>query len=362
MASNGCFDSLCEKLGFPASDRLREILEALMTADQVRLADALPGSVSEVADRTGVHEDEVRQGLDDLFFKGVVFPKGDFAKREEYRLARHVVQLHDATLATQQLMVPIHRSFFKLWHDFCLEEMYPAMVDVYRNLDAPPQRIVPAYRSIKELPDVLPHEDFHELLMAQETIAVVPCSCRNRTMSVEQPCTRHGESELWVCLQFGRAAEYVLERGSGRRLTTTQAIEIADTVEDHGLIHMWPNSTAMTGPYTSCQCCDDCCMNQVSARRNDAPIGIMWQKSRFEAYLTDADQCTGCEDCAERCPFDAIEMVEAGNGTGFAPSISKEKCFGCGVCVVGCPSGGLEMRVARPPEFIPDVAEQRVAH
>jgi Fe-S-cluster-containing hydrogenase component 2 len=363
MAPSNAFETLCERLGFPGSARLRAILEALMTPEQARLAEALPGTVAEVAERVGVPEDEAREDLDDLFSKGVVFVKGDFANRDAYRFARHVMQLHDASLATQQLMVPTHRSFFKLWHEFCLEEMYPAMVNVYQGLGKPPTRVVPAYKSVKDLPELLPHEDFHALLRAQETIAVVPCSCRNRTTSVDEQCSRHGESELWVCLQFGRGAEYVLARGSGRRLTTKQAIELADTAEDHGLIHMWGNSTAMTGVHTSCQCCDDCCMNAVSARRSQASIGIMWQKSRFEAFLAEPDQCTGCEDCAERCPFDAIEMVDAGNGAGLTPSISEEDCFGCGVCVVGCPSGGIKMRVARPPEFIPDMpAGQQVAH
>ena len=33
--------------------------------------------------------------------KGVIFPKGDFANRDYYRLARHIIQLHDATLASR---------------------------------------------------------------------------------------------------------------------------------------------------------------------------------------------------------------------------------------------------------------------
>jgi ferredoxin len=362
MATEQAYDVLCERLGMPGSARLREILEKMMTPLQARMVEALPGGVAEVAERAGVHEEEARQGLDDLFYKGVVFPKGDFAKREEYRFARHVMQLHDASLATQQLMVPTHRSFFKLWHEFCIEEMYPAMVAVYQGLDQPPTRVVPAYKSVKDLPELLPHEDFHALLQAQENIAVVPCSCRNRTTSVDEACGHHSESELWVCLQLGRGAEYVLERGSGRRLTAIQAIELADTCEEHGLIHMWPNSTAMAGAHTSCQCCDDCCMNMVSSRSADSPIGLMWQKSRFEAFVDDPDLCTGCEDCVDRCPFDAIEMAATDNGPGEGASISSEKCFGCGVCVVGCPSEALKMKAVRPPEFIPEVGAQPVTH
>jgi ferredoxin len=362
MTASDAYDVMLETFGFPGSDRLRTILKMLMTPDQSRMVAALPGTVAEVAQKIGAHEEEVRLGLDDLFFKGVVFAKGDFKKPDSYRLARHVMQLHDATLATQQLMVPTHKPFFQKWHEFCLEEMYPAMVAIYRSLPRPPSRVVPAFKSVKDLPDLLPHEDFHELLRSQEVIAVVPCSCRYRTTSVGEPCTHHDETSLWVCLQFGRGAEYVLARGSGRRLTTMQAIELADTSEDDGLIHMWANSTATIGVHTSCQCCDDCCMNAVSSRNANAPIGAMWEKSRFEAFVDDPDLCNGCEDCVERCPFDAIEMAATGNGHGEGAQVSSEKCFGCGVCVVGCPSGSLKMKVVRPPDFIPDVAEQKVAH
>jgi len=362
MTASDAYDVMLETFGFPGSERLRDILKMLMTRDQARMVAALPGTVASVAAKIGAHEEEVRQGLDDLFYKGVVFPKGDFAHRDEYRPARHVMQLHDATLATQQLMVPTHKPFFQKWHEFCLEEMYPAMVAIYQSLAQPPSRVIPAFKSVKDLPDVLPHEDFHELLRAQETIAVVPCSCRYRTTSVGDPCFHHVETDLWVCLQFGRGAEYVLARGSGRRLSTMQAIELADTVEDDGLIHMWANSAAMTGVHTSCQCCDDCCMNAVSAKNSNSPIGVQWEKSRFEAYVNAADLCTGCEDCVERCPFNAISMAATGNGDVEGAVISSEKCFGCGLCVVGCPSGALKMKAVRPPEFIPTVAEHKVAH
>jgi ferredoxin len=354
MTTKDPYDALSEKMGFPGSTRLRAVLEALMTSDQAQLADALPGSTADVADRTGVDEEEARQGLHELFLKGVVFPKGGFDAPSEYRFARHVMQLHDATQATQQLTPQTHRDFYQKWHDFCLEEMYPAIAAVYGSLPGPPSRIVPACKSIENLPDVLPQEDYRELLRAQDTIAIVPCSCRYRTTSVGEPCASHDETDQWVCLQFGRGAEYAIARGSGRQISAKQAIELGDTAEDNGLLHMWANHDGVTGVNTSCNCCRDCCMNYVSADITDSSIGIQWQKSRYEAYVEDADHCTGCEDCVERCPFDAIEMVEAESGQGDAPSISSEKCFGCGVCVVGCPSETLQMKVVRPPDFIPD--------
>ncbi len=65
------------------------------------MVEALPGTPGEVAEKTGFNVEHVRQVLDDLFYKGVVFPRGDFNQREYYRFARNITQLHDANQASR---------------------------------------------------------------------------------------------------------------------------------------------------------------------------------------------------------------------------------------------------------------------
>jgi electron transport complex protein RnfB len=353
LTTSDAYDALTQILGFPGSTRLRSVLEILMTPDQARLAEALPGSISEVAEKTGLPEGNVRKSLDELYRKGVVFPKGDFSNREYYRFARSIVQLHDAAQASRELDPEKDRAFFLRWHDFCNEEMYPRLAAIFKGLTSPLSRIVPAYNAVKDLPGVLPTENFHELLKAQELIAVVPCSCRFRTTSVGEQCEHTVEAETWHCLQFGRGAEYVISRGSGKKLTTAEALELCDSIEEDGLLHVWPDNASMTGVNTSCQCCRDCCENYVSVDRAALSISTTWQKSRYEAYVADLDSCTGCQDCVDRCQFDAIEMVKTAGSKRLKAAIDLEKCFGCGACVVGCSPESLKMRVVRPPEFIP---------
>ncbi len=45
--------------------------------------------------------------------------------------------------------------------------------------------------------------------------------------------------------------------------------------------------------------------------------------------------CNGCGTCALRCPKNAIEMVEDGEGFLY-PHINKEKCINCGLCEKVC--------------------------
>ncbi len=230
--------------------------------------------------------------------------------------------------------------------------MYPRLGAMFKTASVRISRVLPARKAIEGLDGILPCEDYHEILRTQDIIAVVPCSCRVRTTAVGEQCAHTAEAETWHCLQFGRGAEYVINRGSGRRLTADQAISLCDEIEEDGLIHRWANNATVTGVNTSCNCCRDCCEEYVSLDVAGMPVADWWEKSRYEAYVDDLESCSGCQDCIERCQFDAISMYRDKDGE-LKAAIDKDKCFGCGACVVGCPYGSLKMRCVRSPEHIP---------
>ena len=358
MTPTDDYDVLAEWLGFPDSDRLRSILQMLMTPSQAKLAAALPGSVAEIAAKTGVSEGEVRGTLDRLYYRGVIFPKGDVDRRDYYRFSRHLIQLHDATLSSPCLDPQKDHEYFRLWHEFSLEEGYPRLAGFFKAATARVSRIVPYFGAIKDLPDVLPAEDFHQILRAQDLIAVVPCACRTRTSVVGEPCRFTVEAQKWHCLQFGRGAAYALSRGTGRKLTSEQAIEISDDLEEDGLVHRWANNANMTGVNTSCQCCRDCCEEYVAMDQAGIPVSVWWEKSRYEAYVSNVDACNGCRDCLDICQFDAVQMSAAPGNEEAKAVVDPEKCFGCGACAVRCRLGVIKMKAVRPPEFIPGVAAE----
>jgi MinD superfamily P-loop ATPase len=108
----------------------------------------------------------------------------------------------------------------------------------------------------------------------------------------------------------------------------------------------------MTGLKWSCQCCTDCCILAIALDKAGLPLSSTWEKSRYEAFVNQSD-CDGCQDCIDRCLFDAIEMVKSEGSKKLKAVVDPEKCFGCGVCVVGCDQAALKMKIVRPPEHIP---------
>ena len=254
------------------------------------------------------------------------------------------------------------RGFYQMWHEFVMEEWYPDMGKMFAQSKQPHERIVPAWESIKDIPGTLPCEDFREILKAQRRIAIVPCSCRYRTTAVDEHCTHCAEEDRWNCYQFNRGADYAVARQGGRELSIEEALELNEKIEKDGLLHIWGNSTALVGSNTACQCCRDCCMSSVPLDIVDASLEKRWQKSRFVAIVDD-EKCIGCQDCVERCHFDAIDMVKP-EGEGAKKSkklkakVDPEACFGCGVCVTGCDKvSALFMKLVRPPDFIPQAKQ-----
>jgi MinD superfamily P-loop ATPase len=73
----------------------------------------------------------------------------------------------------------------------------------------------------------------------------------------------------------------------------------------------------------------------------------------------DADSCTACGDCIERCQFHALSL------SGAAVDIDLARCMGCGICVVACPTEGLRLErrktgeVSLPPTDIGEWRAQR---
>jgi len=79
------------------------------------------------------------------------------------------------------------------------------------------------------------------------------------------------------------------------------------------------------------------------------PVGALTRDEETGLVLLDEEKCTGCLQCVEACPFDAIFVIGEG---GDGPAVVKcDLCIerqeqGLGpACVEACPTGALTVKV-----------------
>ncbi len=332
MEQKTVYTQLAEQIGAGASRVVPQIFESLVTEQEaaILLAAAPPATTAELAEKTGIDAAAVERMIDPLFRKGLLFKSKKPDGMRYYRV-RHVLQFHDATAVMQD---PPQRML-DLWKDFMRTE-WDDTIKVFESvLPRAAVRVVPINVAVDPEAQILAYDDVSNLVHGARSIAVTKCSCR----AIDGACGQPVE----VCLQLDRAADYAIERGTGRALTREQALRLLEQCEDDGLVHVAENKQGIGN--VICNCCNDCCINWTSIR---AGLGKFVAPSRFRAAIT-ADDCNGCELCITRCFFDALRMADADT----VATVDEHKCMGCGVCRVVCPTEAIGMEIVRPQDFIP---------
>jgi len=135
------------------------------------------------------------------------------------------------------------------------------------------------------------------------------------------------------CMQFGPGAQYSIERLGAKKVTKEEAKAVLKRTEEAGLVHMSINTTEDVG--FICNCDRWHCVAVKHALAQPKP-GLMFN-SGFEPRF-DAELCTACEACLDRCPADALSMGEED-----VPVVDLDRCFGCAACATGCPDEAVSM-------------------
>jgi Pyruvate/2-oxoacid:ferredoxin oxidoreductase delta subunit/predicted transcriptional regulator len=332
MAEKTPYQQLAELVGVGDSETVPAIFETLADENEARvlLAAAPPATVAELSQRTGLEESAIQEMIDPLFKKGLLF-KSKKADGERYYRVRNWMQFHDSSA----VMLDPPPKMLDLWKQWTKEEWAGVSRKLEERLPSPALRVLPVNVSIDFNTQILALDDVKDLIDRAKNVAVTRCSCR----AIDGACGK----PLEVCMQLDKAADYAIERGTGRKLSKSEAVDMLRLCEDEGLVHCVGNSSAVG--HVICNCCSDCCINWTSIRDG---LGKFVAPSRFRAAVVD-DDCTGCELCVDRCYFDAMHMADDG---GLA-AVNEENCLGCGLCQVVCATDAIRMDEVRPRDFIP---------
>jgi heterodisulfide reductase subunit A-like polyferredoxin len=107
---------------------------------------------------------------------------------------------------------------------------------------------------------------------------------------------------------------------------------------------VWTFVTPFIGAICNCSLESGCMAMRITVE-HETPIMF---KGHYLASA-DLDACTGCAECVERCPFDAIAM-DPGHRRAV---VDTGKCYGCGVCRSACDYDALSLVPRAAPAGAP---------
>lgn len=325
------YQELAGRIGLGELKIVPRLFEMLADETDAKILLSLPGTVPEVQAKMGLSQEEAEKRMKELFLKGLVFPSHKTTPAT-YRMGRDFVQFHDATILWKD--API--EFLDLWQEFMEKEWPEYARRISEMLPKPFTRMIPVNVSIQAKTNILDFESVSEMVKKARILAVTKCTCRLTARKCDRP--------LEACIQVNNAAAYALSRGTGRKISAQEALDILKKSEEEGLIHVTMNRHEVD--HFICNCCPCCCQTMPILIKGGIRVV---DPSRYRAEINE-ELCTGCGTCHDRCYFSAISWE---NGQGSASRVDMEKCMGCGLCRVTCPEEAIELVEARPESFVP---------
>jgi ferredoxin len=301
----------------------------------------------EFINRLGLDRDFVLQQLEDSYYSGdIIFDE----------------ELGPVITPTRGLWIDIQNS--RRWFDrngpayyriigIMLEQEYTPLMeqDVEDRIKMHKHgmgRIVPRYDSVKDCPDLLPVENYKEILKSRKIVSQNQCACRVRYPEYGQ--------DYGVCLSGDSTADFMIKRELGTEIHWEDAFEyVRKAGRKSPMCHVAKHCMDMKDMgNVFCNCNAHSC----AVMRNTINTGgkhKVWEyftKSRFRAVLN-PEKCIKCGLCKDkRCMFDAIHQKYLRDFGDEGLYVDENLCMGCGCCVETCPTGALTMKLVDPPETL----------
>ena len=341
MAEIDIYTELAEKLKAPISERFLALLREMFTPEEasVCLELYIPGTVQDLKEALGYDEITLTKILDNLVDRGLLtHGETQFA----FTTSLHGLYLlsgcsvHTGPNALSQKVKDLWADFF--YNEWA--EINTKQASERKAAGEPGRKATPAIGALEisniSDDDLLPEENWKMRIKLAKRRIICACACR--ILWGKDMC----DHPLMTC--FGGfdnpVGIYFLDKPGRlfKEYTEEETFEIVRQIEEAGLVH-----------FGICNCCDDACIMLYPYTKHNRLDLI--EPNRFQAAV-DQETCVGCQDCVERCIFNAVEMVKNPRSKKFKASIIAENCKGCGICVVGCKEKALKLEIVRPKESV----------
>jgi Pyruvate/2-oxoacid:ferredoxin oxidoreductase delta subunit len=318
-------------MGYPYSGALLNLLKGMFKPKEAEVAlamrtDLLPlqvEDVSSIANSAGMSEEEAAGILAGMADKKAVYTARTSSGRPGYALHQIGYGMPQSYLwsgpegDTSTEMAKLLLKYFSV----------PVTREVYGKSPTKAYKYSPVGVSIDvSRQGVMPHEQIKTIVESADIIGLAHCPCRTTARVLGRSDCNHS---LEVCFKYNEMAEFVIDKGLARKISTDEALSIMKACEEEGLVHMVDN--VQGDVRHTCNCCGHYCWNVGIIARKKVPRDVLM--AVYYLRQTALDECIGCGACAEICPVKAVVMDDDDQ-----PVVDLNWCIGCGVCMVSCPA------------------------
>ena len=323
-------------IGPPYNEYLVQILSESLNPQEAEILFNIPSgigpfetySAQAIALKSNFSAEEVDALLSDLALRGLVYRRKGADDQWGYCLHQFGYGMPQAIFWPNE-----DTPYARKMADLCIRHSRKeTLLKAFGGPQSQVYRWFPAGRTIEtQKQAVLPYADIENVIAQTDRIAVVNCNCRVMSrLKGRNPC----QYPLEVCMKYDDLAEYVIDTGIGRELSTDEALALNRASEEAGCVHFADN--VMDGQIKhACNCCPCCCWSLGNYKRRRIPRDLLMACQFIRE--TDVDGCDGCGLCVEACPIDAVKVTED------TARVDLEWCIGCGVCASSCPNDAIKM-------------------
>jgi Pyruvate/2-oxoacid:ferredoxin oxidoreductase delta subunit len=334
----------------PWNENFHAILRELYSTDEADLVVRMPYNLSnldQIAKITNIDKTKLHKMIDDLCFKGLIMDiwlKGEYY----YQISPLVVGIFEFTMMRTEGKLN-SKEWAKLFQAYMDDGDIFFKANFGNGKKVSPLRTIPHVETIdtSEYVEVLDFEKATSIVEQADKFCIGICSCRHEKLHTgEKEC----DVPLEMCFSFDMAADYLIRNKLGKEVSKTEMMEGLARSREHRLVF---NADNIKNDISFiCNCCGCCCGILRGISQYGYPNTVV--TSRFIAK-SDHDICSGCENCAEACPINAIVMSDDDN-----PNIDTSICIGCGVCALDCETDAMKLVKREQRVLYPEDTFERV--
>ncbi len=344
---SSAYDHMVERLnrfpqGAPPSKTLYQILKILVSEKEAGLIAELPikpFKAAEAARRWKLSEGQSRTILEELASRAILVdieadgetvyvlppPMAGFFEFSLMRLRGDV---------DQQVLAELFYQYLNVEEDFIKSLFVDGQTQLGRVFVN--ESVVADVADDQSL-QVLDYERASEVIKSAGHIGVGLCYCRHKMEHLGKNCS----APLDICMTFNSSAESLTRSGYARAIDAAECLDLLDQAYQHNLVQFGENVQSRVN--FICNCCGCCCEALIAARK----YGILQpvHTSNFLPLVL-PERCTGCAQCVQVCPVEAIGLVSANDPhqpKRHIARVNDDICLGCGVCVRVCAPRSLSL-------------------